>query len=475
MLFRQIEDPKLAQYAYLVGCQRTGEALIIDPQRDIDRYIRAAERERLQITAVAETHIHADYLSGLREFSARGVPAYVSDEGDADWKYEWANDPAYDVRMLKDGDTFTVGNITFRALHTPGHTPEHIVFLITDHGGGGTEPIGIVSGDFVFVGDLGRPDLLETAAGVQGKQDPSARELFRSVQRFLELPDFLQLWPGHGAGSACGKALGAVPQSTVGYERRFNTAISAAAEGENAFVKHILEGQPEPPRYFARMKRLNKEGPPLLNGLPRPKRVSPHDLQQVLEDKNLTPLDARLDRIAFMRKHLPGSLYAPFNRTFNTAAGSVLDANASILLVIDEAFVEEAVRDLIRIGYDDIPHFITPDDLDIYFSEGGASASIPRIDFEEIDARRSEPGHRVLDVRNASEYQNAHLVDATQIAYTRLAGRLEDVPGASTLLVHCAGGARSAVAAALLARTGHDVIYVDGTFRPLDALETHPE
>ena len=133
------------------------------------------------------------------------------------------------------------------------------------------------------------------------------------------------------------------------------------------------------------------------------------------------------------------------------------------------------MRDLIRIGYDDIPHFITPDDLDIYFSEGGASASIPRIDFEEIDARRSEPGHRVLDVRNASEYQNAHLVDATQIAYTRLAGRLEDVPGASTLLVHCAGGARSAVAAALLARTGHDVIYVDGTFRPLDTLETHPE
>lgn len=470
MLFRQIEDRKLAQYAYLVGCQQTGEALLIDPQRDIDRYVAYAERERLRITAIAETHIHADYLSGAREFAARGVRVYVSDEGDADWKYEWAKNPSYDVRLLKNDDSFRVGNIEFRAIHTPGHTPEHLAFVITDHGGGSTEPIGVVSGDFVFVGDLGRPDLLESAAGIAGKQDPSARELYGSVQRFLELPDYLQLWPGHGAGSACGKALGAIPQSTVGYERRFNSAIHAAMRGEDAFVDHILDGQPEPPRYFARMKQLNKMGPPLLDGLPGPQRIPPDRLDEVLRAQAPTPIDTRSDRAAFMQQHLPGSLYSPLNKAFNTAVGSVADPEDVLLLVIDEEHVDEAVRDLVRIGYDDVRYFVTPQDLEAYMIEGGSTASIEHIDFEEVDRLRRDAGVDVLDVRNASEYEAANLTQAINIAYTRLSSRLDDVPRSSKLLVHCASGARSAVAAAFLAREGYDVVYVDGRFRALDAM-----
>ena len=173
MLFRMIYDEKLAQGAYLIGCQRTGEAIVIDPERDVDRYIRLAQQEGLRITAVAETHIHADFLSGARELAERvGAKVYVSDEGDADWKYQWldakSGGGSYDHQLLRDGDRFSVGNIEFHVMHTPGHTPEHISFLVTDHGGGADEPMGIVTGDFLFVGDLGRPDLLETAAGQAG-------------------------------------------------------------------------------------------------------------------------------------------------------------------------------------------------------------------------------------------------------------------------------------------------------------------
>ena len=169
MLFRQVYDERLAQYAYLIGCQRTGEALLIDPERDIDRYLELARAEHLRIVAVTETHLHADFLSGAREFAERvPIRLYLSDEGDEDWKYEWAKNGNYDVTFLKDGDTFTIGNIEVKAVHTPGHTPEHMSFMITDRGGGASEPMGMVTGDFVFVGDLGRPDLLETAAGQVG-------------------------------------------------------------------------------------------------------------------------------------------------------------------------------------------------------------------------------------------------------------------------------------------------------------------
>ena len=268
MLFRRIVDEKLAQYTYLVGCQRTGEALLIDPERDVDRYLAIAEEEELTITAVTETHIHADFLSGARELTRRGIRAYLSSMGGPDWSYRWpeAADP---VDLLGDGDTFYVGKIEVMVVHTPGHTPEHVSFLITDRGGGADAPMGILSGDFVFVGDMGRPDLLESAAGVEGAMREGAHTLYQSVDRFLELPDWLQLWPGHGAGSACGKALGAVPESTVGYERRFSPALAAALQGEKAFVGYVLDAQPEPPLYFGRMKRLNRDGPPLLDGASR--------------------------------------------------------------------------------------------------------------------------------------------------------------------------------------------------------------
>ncbi len=472
MLFRQIFDPKLAQYAYLIGCQKTKEALLIDPERDIDRYVDAAEAEGLQIVAVAETHIHADFLSGAREFAERfDTRLYLSDEGDADWKYEWVKHPKqdgapYDVVLLRDGDTFRVGGIEVQAVHTPGHTPEHMSFLVTDRGSGATTPIGIVTGDFVFVGDLGRPDLLEQAAGMHGVQEPSARRLFGSLPRFTSLEEHLQVWPAHGAGSTCGKSLGAVPQTPVGYEKRYNASLAAAEAGEDAFVDAILAGQPEPQMYFARMKRDNKEGAPVLGGLPRPRKLTAHELGRMVQKPGTLVVDTRLDRSGFMAKHLPGALYAPMNRSFNTVVGSlVVDETTPIVLVIEEEQVEEAVRDLVRIGYDHVTAYATPEALETYFEDGGAFASIEEIDFETVEKLRQRDDVAVVDVRFASEYASGHVPGAVNASYTRLpAYAAERLPEGKTLVVHCVTGARSAAAAAYLAHLGYAVTYVSDSF-----------
>ncbi len=471
MFFRQIFDPKLAQYSYLIGCQQTGEAVVIDPERDIDRYVEIAAAEELEIVAATETHIHADFLSGSRELASQlDACVYLSDEGDDDWKYCWANEPSCDVRLLHDGDTFNIGKIEIKAVHTPGHTPEHLVFMVTDFGGGADEPMGVVSGDFVFVADLGRPDLLESAAGQQGMMEPSARSLYRSVQEFLELPDYLQVWPGHGAGSACGKALGAVPETTVGYERRFNVAIAAASRGEDAFVEAILEGQPEPPLYFARMKRDNKEGPRILGDLPQPRALFAAELIELAERTDVAVVDARTDRSAFMVGHLASSFYAPMDRTFNTIVGSYVEAGVPIYLIIEADRVEEAVRDLVRIGLDDVVGYATPETL----AEAASSltlSTIEVIDFDRAIEMAGEPTVTLLDVRRAIEFEAGHLRGARCIAHTRLLARADEVKSGVKQLVYCRTGARAASASALLRRLGPEVAYVDDEIVKVTAAE----
>ncbi len=472
MLFRQISDPKLAQYAYLIGCQQTGEALIIDPERDIDRYLAAASDEGLRVTAVAETHIHADFLSGARDLAEQtGARLFLSDEGaEQGWASNWAKEGDYarlsrsgGVTFLHDGDTFRVGNIEIRAVHTPGHTPEHLSFLVTDYGGGATDPMGLITGDFVFVGDLGRPDLLESAAGQAGAQEPSARRLYASVQDFLQLPDHLQLWPGHGAGSACGKALGAIPQSTVGYEKRYNASIGAAEGGEQAFVASILDAQPEPPLYFARMKKLNRDGVPPLVKLPQPRELQARELN-CLPDGAVV-LDTRRDRSAFMRQHLPGALYTPFDKQFNTVAGSfVTDPETPLVLIIEAARVEEAVRDLVRIGLDHAVAFATPETLAQYAAAQGQMAAIPEVDFATVVQALDAPDTAIVDVRRQSEFAAGHVPGGVNAVHTRLADNLDRVPEGKKLLVHCQSGVRSAVASAFLAHEGYDVVYVNDGF-----------
>jgi len=471
MFLRQITDSSLAQNAYLIGCQRTGEAIVIDPERDIDRYLEVAAQNDLKITAVAETHIHADYLSGARELMEHhGAVGYLSAEGGPDWQFEWAKGLP-NARFLHDGDSFRVGNIELKALLTAGHTPEHLSFLVTDLGGGANEPMGLLSGDFLFVGDVGRPDLLESAAGQAGVMEPSARTLYASLRNTATLPEHLQILPAHGAGSACGKALGAVPVSVLGYERRFNAPFREALEGdEDGFVREILSGQPEPPLYFARMKRDNKNGPALLadGKLPRPRRLSANELSALVGDFAI--LDLRNDRVAFMDRHLKGSLFAPLpGGKLPLVAGSYVDENASILLVVnDESEVDEAVRQLVRIGLDKVVAWIPSDEA--VSGESDMVTSITRISTSDLaGALKAHPDAAVLDVRGTVEYAASHVLGAVHIPYTRLASRLGEVPEFQQLYVHCGSGLRASFAVPYLESKGREVIHVNGAFGEISA------
>lgn len=478
MFMRMIYDEKLAQAAYLLGCQRTGEAIIIDPQRDIDRYLTLAQANGLRIVAVAETHIHADFVSGARELAeATGATVYVSAEGGPEWQSRWvSNGPhgsGYPHRLLRDSDTFNIGGIAFRAMHTPGHTPEHLVYLVTDQGSGVDEPLGMIAGDFVFVGDLGRPDLLETAAGQAGSTEPAARQLFKSVARLRDIPDFVQVWPGHGAGSACGKALGAVPMSTVGYEQRFNEAIRHARD-EQGFVDFILEGQPEPPLYFAHMKRVNRDGPRILglaDGVPMPRRISVDELRSLTPASSVV-IDTRQWPM-FRDGHVPGSLCIPLDQAFNSYAGSFIEMGATIFLIVEPDQLEEAVRDLLRIGLDGIAGWLPPEDLCRFAAPPHQLATIPDLTPARAAAMLADGQAALLDVRRATEFASGHIEGARNIAHTRLASRLDEVPTGQPLIVQCQGGVRSVRAAAFLKRAGYEVLNMQGGYQAWQA-ETKP-
>lgn len=304
MIFRRFYDDALAQASYLIGCERTADAVLVDPNLAIETYLRAAEREGVTIRHVTETHIHADFASGARALAAATrAELHVSGEGGEGWQYAFAGEPG--VSTLRDGDRLTVGSASLDAMHTPGHTPEHLSFIVTD-GARSAAPVGAITGDFVFVGDVGRPDLLERAAGQTGTMHAAAATLYASLQRFKRLPDHLQIWPGHGAGSACGKAMGAAAQSTLGYERVANWAFEPMSEQE--FVERVLEGQPAAPPYFGAMKKRNRDaGPPRAALLPR--RLQPEELAG-LPDTGVFVLDVR-NRDEWEQGHMPHSTLIP--------------------------------------------------------------------------------------------------------------------------------------------------------------------
>ncbi|MEM7754730.1 MAG: rhodanese-like domain-containing protein [Planctomycetota bacterium] len=484
MFVRMLYDESLAQASYLIGCPGSGEAIVIDPERDVDRYIELAAREKLRITHAAETHVHADFLSGVRELAHRvGAIPCVSDEGGDDWTPRWLKDAPVSPRLLRHNDIIQLGGVRIRAIHTPGHTPEHLCFELTDTAqqpsdNHATEPMGLLTGDFVFVGDLGRPDLLETAVGQTGAMEPAARELHRSAAAFLELPDFLQVWPGHGAGSACGKNLGSVPQSTVGYERRYNAALRAVPDAD-AFVAELLAGQPEPPPYFARMKQLNLEGPPVLGAVPTPPRLT---LSETLQHQGQAAvlLDTRLWN-DFRQSHLKGALNTPLDRHYSTVAASYIDADSPIVLIAQDADIAPAVQGLIRVGLDRIVGVLDPAELD-HTNAGVETQSIPEIDAPEA-ARRAAAGEALLlDVRRAAEHAQGHPAGSANITHVHLRQRLAELSDTNETVTHrpvtdrpiivsCLTGARSARAAALLQREGFDVTNMQGGYEAWNAAE----
>ncbi|MEL7434862.1 MAG: MBL fold metallo-hydrolase, partial [Chloroflexota bacterium] len=430
MLLKYFYDDKLAQASYVVGCSATGEALVVDPARDIQPYLDMAKREGLTITHVTETHIHADFVSGSRELAnATGATIFLSDEGDDNWKYAYADQD--NVQLVVEGDSFMVGNIKIEVMHTPGHTPEHISFMVMDTAGADA-PMGVFTGDFLFVGDVGRPDLLEEAAGMMGTKEDGAREMFKSVARFKDLPDYLQIWPGHGAGSACGKALGAIPSTTLGYEKHFNPAFQI--DEENAFVDWLLHGQPEAPFYFAQMKKVNKEGPALISELNKPEQLSTDSLETALNNDNLV-LDLRA-KGDFAEAHVPNTINVPMTSTgYVNYVGWFVDYdNATYLILEDGTDVEAVVTTLRSIGVDLIGgYFCAPDIM------SHATASIPQIDAEALKERMKANGLVVVDVRGKSEYADEHIIDAVNIPLGFLQRDAGDaLPKDKTVVAQCA-------------------------------------
>jgi len=460
MLFVRLYDEPLAQASYLIGCSASGEAVVIDPNRDASQYIAAAEANGLQITAVTETHIHADFVSGTRELAARtGATMYLSAAGPPEWQYAFGGERG--VTLLRDRDTFRVGFVELRAVHTPGHTPEHLSFLVTDTAAA-HEPMGIVTGDFVFVNDVGRPDLLEKAAHQHGTAESGARQLFRSLTWFKLLPDHLQVWPGHGAGSACGRGMSAVPQSTVGYERRFNWALGLSDEAE--FVRQVLEGQPEPPGYFGEMKRVNREGPPVLGAIAMPERVAEHRLPALLTSGSAI-VDTR-PTADFAGGHIPGTLSIPFNRSFPTWAGSLLDYDRDLYLLVDAAhagMLERIVQGLRMIGLDRIRGYFGAETLGLWRREGRSVAQVPQMSVADLAAKRH--GLVVLDVRGRTEWDAGHIPGAMHVPLAELKQRLAEIPSDQPVAVHCQGGERSGIAASVLQAAGRrEVSNVAGGF-----------
>lgn len=438
MIIERFFERTLAHASYLVGCGATGEAIVIDPNRDFDQYLRFAELEGLRIVAVTETHIHADYASGSYELAKIcNARLFVSDEGDENWKYAFANEP--NVTLLKDGDVIRIGNLSLTVMHTPGHTPEHISFFLVDHPAS-ESPVGVFTGDFIFVGDVGRPDLLERAAGIEGTMEAGARTLYKSLQEFLNrATDGLQIWPAHGAGSACGKSLGAVAATTVGYEKLANWAFRSGSEV--AFVNEVLSGQPDPPKYFKTMKHLNKIGAGPTSSFP--------SIISLDDAANSVLVDVRFPEDASTNL-CTGAINLPMYRNFTTWAGWFLPYDKPIaFLCEDQEQANKATARLALIGIDNIIGWIP-------------ASTVPkeRIQpFEHAEFRElSLEGTQILDVRTAGEFSAGSVHGASHIPLNQLRERLNELDPSRPTIVYCEQGSRSPIAASILKNNGFEKV-----------------
>lgn len=441
MFFRQVYDETLAQASYIVGCQSQGIAAAIDPKRDVDTYLEIAEKEKLKITHIFETHIHADFLSGARELAAlTGAKMYLSDEGGEDWQYMFPHEG------LKHGDVVKLGNISIEALHTPGHTPEHMSFLLTDHPASDS-PAMIFTGDFVFVGDIGRPDLLDEAAGLIGTKEKGANEMFDSLHDFTSLEDRILLWPGHGAGSACGKALGAVNMSTVGYEKIRNWALQLLDNREK-FVDELLTDQPEPPKYFAMMKKLNKVERDLVKSVPKVPNLHQKEWDDMKKTHKI--IDTRKDG-DFAEGFIKGSLNIKPGKNFATWMGWFMDYKDDFVLIAEEHQIEDFTRKLMRIGLDNFRGYITPKQLEVFESDLKNYHHISREELKE-DMEK----YHILDVRGKKEFEDGHMEGAQHLFIGKLEDNLDKIKTDKPIVVHCQSGYRSAIATSILLNNGFE-------------------
>lgn len=442
MIIERFYTPGLAHVAYGVADPDAGRAALIDPRRDVDDYLAWAASNGYEIVAILETHVHADFVSGSRELAAAtGATVYAGRLGETQFPHV----------PLDDGEIVRVGGLRLRAFWTPGHTPEHVSYLLLDPTS--DAPVVMFSGDVLFAGEIGRPDLLgeERLAGL-------VDQLYETVsERLAALPDETVVYPGHGAGSPCGKKIGDAAQTTIGQERRFNYAFQAKSKDE--FVRAVMEGMPQPPAYYPTMKRVNKVGPALLRDLPQGGSLSPNELAAVQADGGLV-IDAR-DAVEFAAAHVPGSVSVGLGSSFAIWAGWLAPYDRQVALVLpDDGRYDEALRELRRIGIDAVAGFLGGG-MEAWLASGRPSASLGEIAAEDLARRIGQNGNglRVIDVRDAAEWAAGHVPGAENVAAGSIVrGDASLEPNGKTAAVICGTGYRSAVAASVLQQRGMERI-----------------
>lgn len=441
MRLEQFHLENLGHASYLVGDESSGEALILDPQRDVRRYLAAARARGLRIAYVIDTHGHNDYLSGVSELVAR-VPD-VTVLAPATGEY------GYDHRPVHDGEIVEMGDVGFEVLHTPGHTPEHVSLLIHDRSVG-EEPAALLSGGALLVGDVARPDLLGGAAQTR----EGAAAMCETLQtKILTLPDHVEVFPTHVAGSLCGGHIGQRLSTTVGYERRTNPLLARLAS-EDVFVRECLDlaNLPAVPPYWPRMRGQNMRGPALVGTVAEPPALTV-DVFAKLREGGAVVLDGRQPE-AFAGGHVPGALNVTVGGSFPTWAGTVLPEGADVLLVLDRAEdLMEATWDLLRIGYRPPVGWLA-DGMSGWRTSAQEVARLDQVSVLELRRLLDEGAVGLVDVRQPAEWADGHVEGAVFITGGELPTRLDEVPDGRPVAVMCGSGFRSVVASSLLRATG---------------------
>ncbi len=449
MKFTQYYLDCLSQASYLIGDETTGRAVVVDPRRDVDEYLRDAEAAGLTIELVIETHFHADFLSGHLELAAASG---------ADIAYSSVAETEFASRKLVDGERICLGDIVLEIRHTPGHTPESISIVVWEHSDDEV-PYGVLTGDTLFIGDVGRPDLL---ASIGFTRDELAEQLYESLHtKLLTLPDATRVYPAHGAGSACGKNLSTDTVSTIGEQRRSNYALMAP--DKTTFIDLVTEGQAPAPEYFVYDATLNRQDRPLLDETARPDALSVEDVERFVAEGAMV-IDGR-DAETFARGHLAGSVNVGLNGRYAEFAGSVVPHDVDIVLVVDDGFEVEAKNRLARIGFDRVVGYLEHP-LAVMADNPDRVQRASRLTAAEFEASKADiDGLQLVDIRNPGEFALGSIDGATTIPVGQLPARLDELDPEAPTVVFCAGGYRSSVGASLLRQAGfNDVSDIVGGY-----------
>ena len=445
MFFKQFYLESLGHASYLVGSEETGEALVLDVRRDVDAYFEEARRQGMRIRYAADTHQHNDYVTGICELPLRGDVELLAGARAA---------LKYPVRAMDDGERLQMGEVSIEFLHTPGHTPEHVSLLVTDRSRG-EEPVALFSGGALLVGDVARPDLL----GGEEQTRRHAESFCHTLQKkILTLPDFVEVWPTHVAGSLCGGNIGSRLSTTIGYERRLNQLL-AGITSQDEFVRECLnlENLPAVPPYWPRMRKLNTDGPPALGVLADPPPLLPDAFARHM-DGGAVVVDCRSPE-AFAA-HVPGAFNIGLGSSFATWAGSVLPYDTPLLLVLDDAAqLWDACWQLLRIGYD-VPVGWLAGGMLAWRSSARPLAFLPQWDvFRLRQELQGRSDLMVLDVRQPAEWAAGHIDGALYMTGAELTRRVGELPAGRPIATICGSGYRSSVAASVLHRAGHREVY----------------